>query len=124
MPITLTLVDDRTRGQAIRAIERATPRTRITISDPALTDGQLILLRVLTVDVMANTPDIELPMRQWELSLTAAMWGDQGMEGFEPGTVVVKGVPFEELSVSQGSEMAEFIRMYGAKKGVIFREPK
>ena len=120
MPVTLTLVDDKTRAQAIRAIERAAPRTRITISDPALTDGQLTLLRVLAADLMPIMPG--LPMRDWELLLTGAMFRDQCSSVVEDGAVVVNGCRFEELTVAQASEMADFVYMFGAQRGVVFRE--
>jgi NinB protein len=123
MPVTIILAGAQQRAQAIQAVENAIPRTRVTFSDPALSDQQLTLLRILASDLASQVP-IERPMPELERLLTAAMWCDQGMPGFEDGTMVVRGVLFEELSIAQASEMAEFIFAYGDQRGVIFREKK
>lgn len=122
MSITITLIDDKQRAQAILAIEKAIPRTRITISDPALTEAQLKLLRTLAADLMRQTPLIEHRMSEFERLLTAGMFCDQGAPGFEAGTFVVRGVQFEDLTVAQAGECVEYLYCYGAERGVIFRD--
>jgi NinB protein len=125
MPITIVLVDEKQRAQATRAIETAVPRTRIVILDPALSDQQLKLLRILAADLLEQaTPKIQLTMSELERLLTAGMFCDQGAPGFEPGTWVVRGIQFEELTVAQASDCAEYVYSYGAQRGIIFREKK
>jgi hypothetical protein len=125
LPIVITLAGPQQRAQAIRAIETAVPRARIVILDPALSDQQLKLLRILAADLLEQaTPKIQIPMAELERLLTAGMFCDQGMPGYEPGTWVVRGLQFEELTVAQASDCAEYVYSYGAARGIIFREKK
>jgi NinB protein len=125
MPITIVLAGPQQRAQAIRAIEQAVPRTRITFSDPALTDAQLTLLRIILSDIIEQSGRSPLKTApEWELLLTAACFSEQGLIGFEADRFVVRGLRFEELTVEQASEQIEFLYAFGAQRGVIFREKK
>jgi hypothetical protein len=125
MPITITLAADENRRQAIRIIEKAAPGIRVTFRDQGATEAQLKLLGVLLDDIIAQSYQAA-PMTpaEWERLMTASVALDQGLPGFEDERIIVNGVRFEELSVSEASDLVEFIYAYGAERGINFREKK
>ena len=125
MPVTITLAAEINRLQAIKTIQKAAVGTRVNFTDPALTEAQKTLLRIILADIVGQSVNsVPKTTPEWERLLTAACFCDQGLPGFEPGTWVVCGLQFEELTVAQASDMVEFLYAYGATRGVVFREKK
>jgi NinB protein len=125
MPITIHLTTEENRRRAIRIIELAVPGVRVTFRDPGATESQLRLLGVLLDDIIAQSYRA-LPMtpREWERLMTAKLAGDQGLPDYEDNRLVVRGVQFEELSISEASDLIEFTYAYGARNDINFREKK
>jgi NinB protein len=125
MPVTIVLAEEINRQQAIKTIQKAASGTRVCFSDPALTEAQLTLLRIILSDIVGQSErDVPKTSNEWQRLLSAACFCDQGLPGFEPNTWVVCGCLFEELTVAQACDMIEFLYLFGARNDVTFREKK
>jgi NinB protein len=125
MPVTIRLVTEENRRQAILVVEKAAPGTRVTFSDPGATEAQLKLLGILLDDIISQSyRAVPTSTAEWERILSAACFCDQVLPDYEDNKIVVRGVKFEELSVEEASNQIEFLYSFGARNGINFREKK
>lgn len=134
MPFTIVIHDERDRFFAKRAVERAPLGQQVKISKPDRTGDQNRALHGRLGDIAdqlpwpADTGDLH-DIDWWKRRLTLLWLKDtkqevQVVEDIEGDGQFALLLPHtSDLKVDQHASLREFVLMFGAQRGVIFKEP-
>ena len=123
----LILIDDQVRARAISMMRGLPDGTRVTFQDPKRTLDQNAHFWALLTDVAEQVEHCgrKYDTDAWKHILLHAFGREMKfLPGIDQKTFVPVGLSSSDLSKEEMAEMIEFIRQFGAERGVVFHEPE